>query len=172
MSYYPDYEEMTDSNLQNEFVDYETESTYTESNAPTETTAVKLRKRALDDFKRSDKGYNKITINISNNKKKHIEFYETFLRPGTHLRNAITGGYYDETVGSKRENLWFKVNNATAFGGRRNPAIMYFDTPEQFERHFNTTVSAKNKEMWLSKKLKYETSTKVYTVEDFNPHSG
>ena len=55
-------------------------------------------------------------------------------------------------VGSLDENLFFKVNMSVN-GISDGPRILFYDSPEQYERHFHMFVSVKIKTAW---KTKYE----------------
>jgi len=53
---------------------------------------------------------------------------------GTTIRNAVTGEkYYGHRIGSIREDLYFKVRICT--GEFKEPATLFYDSVEQYERH-------------------------------------
>ena len=54
-------------------------------------------------------------------------------------------------VGTADEDLFFSVILATGEFGQNAPTLFY-DNPEQYERHFFTKVSQKSKDMWTEKK--------------------
>ena len=54
-------------------------------------------------------------------------------------------------AGSRDEDLFFSVILATGELGQNAPALFY-DNPEQYERHFFTKVSNEIKERWEDKK--------------------
>jgi hypothetical protein len=77
-----------------------------------------------------------------------IDFYETKQRQGATLRSAISGAYYQDCkYGSLDEDLFFKVRNVSAKESR----VLFYENPEQFERHFKTTLPNKAKEIWKEK---------------------
>lgn len=102
-----------------------------------------------NNFKHLDKGYNKVFIklkipinNTNLNKKKHkvvrkkIEFYTTG-GVGNRIRDATTGNYYNERVGTKGEELYFKVAISNGWCKSENHSnTLFFITPEQYTRHF------------------------------------
>lgn len=107
------------------------------------------QKKIIEDMKNIDKHYHKLTRKI-NNKDVSIEIYSTNNTPGNMIRDAITGSRYSQyRVGSLNENLFFKVSIATGKDG----SIFFFDSPEQYERHFKNTISISQseKEKWTNK---------------------
>jgi membrane-associated HD superfamily phosphohydrolase len=139
----------------NEMNDYDTEpsaeSVAESLDSISVTSDIKKRRKLMDEYKKIDKGYHKVYRTNSKHKKVSVEFYETSSTPGNKIRNAITGGYEEKMrVGSKYENLFFKVKIATGETGKDGGSL-YFDTPEQYERHFHTTVSQPEKEVWQTK---------------------
>ena len=105
-----------------------------------------------------DKRYEKFSIKYNGYwKGKHysnitIENYGSG-QHGSLIRNAVTGSRYNYLVGSADEDLLFKVTYATGHNGRKDPLMLYYDTPEQFENHYFTDVSPEIKKRWLSKAL-------------------
>ena len=97
-------------------------------------------------MKMMDKGYNKtytkIQVQTNNSKKKNkyirkrIEFYTTGT-VGSRIRDATTGYYYNETVGTKNEGIYFKValSNGICESGN-NSNTCYFISPSQYTNHF------------------------------------
>jgi hypothetical protein len=115
-------------------------------------TAKNRNRKLYEDLKSIDKGYIKISINV-NGKKKPCEFYSTPSTPGCLIRDAITGtrlqGY---RVGSKSEYLFFKARYV-GLGCKDNEIILFYDSPEQYERHMHTTVDTETKSKWLNKSM-------------------
>jgi hypothetical protein len=72
---------------------------------------------------------------------------------GTRIRNAVTGVRYPHLVGSSAEDLYFKVIDSTGRSGRKDPLILFYDTPEQYENHHFITVNPDVKENWYEKCL-------------------
>ena len=72
--------------------------------------------KLLDKSKRMDKGYNVIYRQVQkkdgNLKKQKIDIYTTS-GVGNRIRDAETGQYFSNYVGSKDEDLFFKVVLAT-----------------------------------------------------------
>ena len=129
MSYIPDFDDAT--------------STYSI------TSNAKRQLKLMEELKKADKGYNK-TYRYNGKKRIAVEFYTTNITPGSKIRNAITGVYQNFLVGSRSEDLFYKVANVSDVC-RNDQHVMFFDTPEQYERHFYTTVSQPCKEEWVNK---------------------
>lgn len=111
---------------------------------------AKRQLKLMEELKKADKGYNK-TYRYNGKKRVAVEFYTTNITPGSKIRNAITGVYQNKfAVGSRSEDLFYKVANASDVC-RNDQHIMFFDSPEQYERHFHTTVLQPCKEEWLTK---------------------
>jgi hypothetical protein len=121
---------------------------------------VKRQKKMMEELKKIDKGYYKIYryVNDKNkSKKKSIEIYSTETTPGFRIRGAITGSHYSNfKVGSKDEDIFYKV--AICTGECKENNSFYFDNPEQYERHMQTTVSQSEKEEWYEKFNRERTS--------------
>jgi hypothetical protein len=79
-----------------------------------------------------------------------IENFGTGLH-GSRIRNAVTGAYYDSIVGTADEDLFFKVVDSTGHKGRKEPLMLYYDSPEQYERHHYTSVSHNVKQNWIKR---------------------
>jgi len=70
---------------------------------------------------------------------------------GHSIRNAVTGVLErGDCVGSWREDYYFKVNLATGEAGKRS-SILFYDSPEQYEKHMMCEVSQQIKEKWREK---------------------
>jgi len=109
-----------------------------------------------------------ILRNTGNNKEKphleYIEYHKTSYFPGSNIKNAITGQYYDYLVGSNDEKLLFKLIISTGEKGTMvyvnrewiaEPSILFYDSPEECERHLSCEISLKTKRNWLEKRDKY-----------------
>jgi hypothetical protein len=109
-----------------------------------------MKKVRIDQLKMFDKGFHTITRFNEKNKKVKIEFYESSTTPGFYIRNAISGNRYDYKVGSYDEDLLFKVAFATGEIGQ-DTAILFYTSPEQYEKHMMIQVSDNTKEAWKQK---------------------
>lgn len=115
------------------------------------------RIHALLNLKSLDKNYHKYKKMVTledetgyrSQKKILIEYYSSG-QTGNYIRNAQTGIYTKDTVGSKNEDLYFKITFS-------NSNHLFYDSPEQYERHQHDKISSEIKEKWLKKKLNFET---------------
>lgn len=80
-----------------------------------------------------------------------LQFYATRNVIGSRIRNAATGLYDKHRCGSFAENLYFKVCHATGEFGNREPLVLFYDSPEQYERHWNIRISQDSKDAWQAK---------------------
>jgi len=109
------------------------------------------KKSKKDDIKNQDKGYHNIKIPYGH-KKIESEFYSTSTTPGKPIRDAVTGSRMSKhLVGSLDEDFYFKVRLATGQLNTVEGHILYFDSPEQFERLMRCTVSQEIKQKWTDK---------------------
>jgi hypothetical protein len=112
--------------------------------------------RSFNTVKSTDPAFNTVK-RIIDGKPSAISYYCTGIRPGTAIRDAITGAH-DPTyrVGKYDEYLFFKVCMATGEGKRGNygeveTQHLYYDSPEQYEKHFYTTVDSSVKTAWYER---------------------
>lgn len=118
----------------------------------------------LTEFKKENNGFHVIKRIGENGKKTIFEFYETAIFPKTLIRNAVTGekyrGFY---VGTNDEDLFFKVTNSSAELKNKDPFILFYDNPEQWERHTSVKCPTNIKNVW---NLKFRNEMKKRK----NPH--
>jgi len=98
----------------------------------------------LKDPKSLDQGYNKIWGFVERAdgslKKAKIEVY-TSGGIGSNIRDAETGEYYKEIVGSKDENLYFKMKMATGELKSSNGSItLFYTSPDHCMRHLHCDI--------------------------------
>lgn len=96
---------------------------------------------------------------------------------GKNIRNAMTGTYYDEKVGSPEERRFFKVVGKSSFKMNSEGVILdegynmssfYYDCPEQYEEHKNVVLPMALKDKWhLSEDAEHVTSRQAPSVPDF-----
>ena len=108
----------------------------------------------------SKKGFLTIKRKI-NHKNVNINIYSSG-ETGSNIRNAITGEYYSDRIGTKREDLYYKIGISTGdIGG--DSVTLFFDSPEQYERHFFTTIPVEDKEKWYNKHMEFKIQNKIST---------
>ena len=98
---------------------------------------------------------------INRRKKTEIGYFATYDSPNSKIVNAITGfRYRDEDpklkilVGSIHEDMLFKVRISNG-ENKKDPVLLFYDSPEQFEKHQYTLLNQKTKETWLNKRMQY-----------------
>lgn len=85
-----------------------------------------------------------------------IKVHSTPNYPNSIIRNAITGtGFKFESgdyarVGTFDEDLFFSVLLSTGEAGQ-SPALLFYDNPEQYERHMEELLPQDGKVEWMGK---------------------
>jgi len=109
----------------------------------------------------SSKNFRMINRKIGKTKKIKLCYFTTSFVRDCRIVNAITGfRYIDEDpkikflVGSIQEDLLFKVSISNG-ENKQGPVLLFYDSPEQFEKHQCITVKQSIKEKWLNKKMQY-----------------
>ena len=109
-------------------------------------------KRLIKEFKSLDKGYHK--IKKGHMRKNTIEFYCTSFKPDSLIRNAISGERYRWRVGKTlEESMFFSVILSTG-ELPDGPFALYYDSPEQYEKHQSVSLSAEVKQKWYTRFFK------------------
>ena len=68
---------------------------------------------------------------------------------GARIRNAETGEYYNYTVGSKQEHLFFSVRISTGeCNGKFKVPTLFFTSPSHYESYLYGTVSQETRDDW------------------------
>ena len=106
----------------------------------------------------NDKGYHRVRRQKKIGKFT-LEYYETSINVDTRIRNAVTGFRYRDDhpklrylVGSRQEDLFFKVVISNGENGN-TPVFLFYDNPEQFEKHQRVILAQPIKEKWSNKNL-------------------
>ena len=85
-----------------------------------------------------------------------VDCFPTKCVPGTTLRNAATGKLeIGRRIGRRRdEDLFFKVSICTGENPDHNePLHLFYADPEEFEDHFQTSLSHDTKCRWMQKSI-------------------
>lgn len=122
--------------------DYFEEDDYTQ-------VASKSRKKRYEDIQNVDTGYFCTFKNV-NGKMYKIEMYNSGVTIGNKIRDAITGAYYNYKIGSKYEDLFFKIRMTT--GTTKTNVTLYYFSISDYEKHQKTIVSDVVKQRWTTKK--------------------
>ena len=116
-----------------------------------------LNDSELLNLKKADRGFNKIYRKVhreSDDKSvfKKIELYTTG-GTGSNIRDAETGEYYSEKVGTKYEDLYFKVSLATGECTSLNGSnTLFYLSPQHYEKHLYVELDNETKVNWEEKK--------------------
>ena len=122
--------------------------------------SVDLKKNKLmENMRPRDKNYVKINKNV-NTKWRDNKYYEHVTLElygsngvGTRIRNAVSGSKTPYLVGSRHEDLFFKVTESSGVNGRKEPLQLYYDSPEQYENHFFVLLDSSVKSNWHKRNL-------------------
>jgi hypothetical protein len=111
---------------------------------------------ALDDPKIMDRGYNIIYRNVMRKdgklKNKKIEIY-TSSDVGNHIRDAETGEYYPNLVGSKDEELFYKVGLSTGECKSANgSSTLFYLSPQHYATHLHCSIDPEQVQSWELKR--------------------
>jgi hypothetical protein len=124
--------------------------------------AVSKKQKMKPALNREDPGYRKF-IQYINNKRVEVSAYSTGITPRLKIRDAITGHrHHNYRVGSLNENLFFKVRmcvDNSNIKNNTNETTLFYDSPEQYERHMNKTIPMSIKEKW---NIKYRNELAKY----------
>lgn len=117
-----------------------------------ETKQDKIKNR-FSELHKDDKGYFKLK---TGHNKQSITGFSTSYVPGATIRNASTGFFESDylgkpiyKVGCDNEDLFFRVS--CSVNGINEPRRLFYDNPEQYERHFKTTISPETRKIWTEK---------------------
>jgi hypothetical protein len=108
-----------------------------------------------------------------------IEYYETPRMNDSRIRNAITGLRYRDdhpkckyVVGSTQEDIFFKVLISTgepeiySRDNKKTTVLLFYDSPEQYERHQKMTLPQILKEKWQEKNRLRIIANRKYEEKD------
>ena len=97
------------------------------------------------------------TSRIIKGRRVPVEFYMSRHNVGSLIRDAVSG--IKETnmrMGRIDEDAFFKVKLANGEFGQDCPGSLFYHSPEEYERHFYTTVSQPIKDKWMARNLEYQ----------------
>lgn len=106
--------------------------------------------------KKIDAGYNAVYRKVQSKdgrwKNKKIDVY-TSSGVGTHIRDAETGEYFPNYVGSKDEDLFYKVALSTGECTSVNGSnTLFYVSPQHYMNHLNNEVSPERIALWEEKR--------------------
>lgn len=118
----------------------------TQVSESTKESSGSLKTKHNNKAKKQDKGYER-KLKIIKDKKIVIDTYHSSDTPGSIIRHAVTGVWLSARVGSIEENLYFKVRDNTG----KDTRSLYYDSPEECERHMFLFLSTEIKGKWTEK---------------------
>jgi len=127
---------------------------------------ISVSKHNIAESRNKDKGLNILTRRVEYDdgtiKRKRIKVY-TSSGTGRRIRDAETGHYYDNKVGSKDEDLFFKVAIATGeCTSANNSNTLFYLSPQHYEKHLYGNVDPERAMDWEEKRdLRLNTLSKV-----------
>ena len=129
---------------------------YEDNYHPSKNNEIDKQNNFIDDVKKLDPGYNEIyrIVDTPNGKRKNkkIVVYNSG-SVGSQIRDAVTGMYTKNLVGSRDEDLYFSLILATGESSK-GPLTLFFNSPEQCEIHLHSELGMKIKTKWNNKELK------------------
>lgn len=143
----------TDKYNFSDFIDDESSVAETVTTKESSESKQKRRQRKFVDLRSADKDFFK----IKNGRKGKIVGFSTKLTPGVHIRNAVSG-YFElndrgnplHRIGTLSEDLFFKVF-LTVNGFGNEPRKLFYDNPQQCERHLKISIDDHSKTEWLER---------------------
>jgi len=95
-------------------------------------------------------------VDPSTDKMATVSFFPTSTSPNRAIRHAMSGSFQSNNgrtcrVGTRDEDLFFSVILATGELGQ-DSCVLFYDSPEQYERHFFITLSNQTKDNWREKR--------------------
>lgn len=112
--------------------------------------------KMFEKAKHADRGYNVVYRKAQKKDgkiyNKKIEIYTTS-GIGNHIRDAETGEYYTNLVGSKDEDLFYKVILATGECRSANgSSTLFYNSPQHYANHLLCDIDPVNIEVWNMKR--------------------
>ena len=113
-----------------------------------------------------DRGYNVIYRTCTNKKGQQVRTPISIYTSGgtdSQIRDAETGAYYSQLVGSADEDLYFKVILATGECKSKNgSSTLFYLSPRHYMSHLNCQVSEDSIQSWQEKRdARYKTKNSV-----------
>lgn len=129
---------------------------------------------AITNKLKNDSGLNTLTVKVylenGRTKNKRIKVY-TSGSAGSNIRDAETGVFYSNKVGSMDEELFFKVTIATGECNSANGSnTLFYCSPQHYENHLHSEVDQEQIALWevrrdaRMKLLNKETTPKFSTI--------
>jgi hypothetical protein len=125
-----------------------------------------VSKPQLDEWYASDKGFTVLTRPhpVFPGKRQKVNAFASG-SVGSYIRDATTGMYFAHRVGSKDEDLFFKVRMATGeCKNARGSNLFFYESPYDCIKHLSgEQISQEVIEAWLEKKARWEKAAAAST---------
>jgi|LauGreDrversion4_2_1035121.scaffolds.fasta_scaffold423860_1 hypothetical protein len=79
-----------------------------------------------------------------------VNFYDSGHNQGAYIYHAMTGQRSNYRLGQRQQDLFFKVADAT-HSTDAGPHTLFYNSPEEYERHFLTVLPEQIKNKWHEK---------------------
>ena len=126
-----------------------------------------MTEQVMDLSKYDGDGYDDVVVTIKQSKKFGRRRYFTSNKQNSFIVNAETGSTYSFRVGSNESRYLFKIVDTTGVCDsngyelnprdesypNRNPNHIFYDNPEQFEKHQKILLSHVIQEKWYKKNM-------------------
>lgn len=117
---------------------------------------LKNKDSVSEELKSMDRGYNVIYRKVKGKdgkiKDKRIEIYTTS-GFGNHIRDAETGEYYSNFVGTNDEYLFYKVGLSTGECRSANGSnTLFYLSPQHYATHLHCSVSPEHVQDWETRR--------------------
>jgi len=109
-------------------------------------------RRILKAYKKADIGYYSFK-KVNGEDLVKIEVFSTTPNM-TKIRHAITGLRTPYPVGCNQEDLFFSIVDSSSLAPKKDNMLrrkLYYNNPEEYERHFHVTVSRDIKKAWYDR---------------------
>jgi hypothetical protein len=123
-------------------------------------TELRDRRKLNEMHKRMDKdyySYKRKVFGEDGARMEKVEVYSSPLFTNGFIRNAVTGIRMEHRVGSKYEDLYFRAMDVDARNhtpSNNDPRKLFYDNPEQCERHLHIIIPKDVKGNWMEKNLR------------------
>jgi hypothetical protein len=109
----------------------------------------------LSQLKYQDSGYGTVSrVHYNDNSYSYSKKYDVYTsgNVGSRIRNAITGEFYDDLVGSKNEDKYFKVACSTGeIKAKNGNNSLYFLSPKEYETFFSCSLPDAIVDKWTKR---------------------
>jgi len=117
-----------------------------------------LNTREFNRARSRDSGFVYRAVQIKKNDfiRVRVHYFATHNQPGKLIRHATTGVHYNFRVGSVDELFFYGVLLSTGESHYRGqPILLFYDNPEEYEKHMHVRLPVELKEAWHARLDKF-----------------